>query len=111
LYLIINLGQSPGFTPTISTDIVYPVTMFVDYIRVYQPKGQQNVGCDPKDFPTAKYINQYGFFYRFLSDANSAFRYIEAYTNPNLTQWGMSSNRDMYGYNQTMPRNSFLGQC
>jgi hypothetical protein len=33
--------------------------MYVDHIRVYQPKGQTNVGCDPKDFPTAKYIAQY----------------------------------------------------
>jgi hypothetical protein len=59
LYLILNLGQSPSFTPNISPDITYPVTMYVDYIRVYQPKGQTNVGCDPKDFPTAKYIAQY----------------------------------------------------
>jgi beta-glucanase (GH16 family) len=58
LYLLVNLGQSTGFTPDISPLLKYPVTMYVDYIRVYQPKGQTNVGCDPKDFPTAKYINE-----------------------------------------------------
>jgi beta-glucan synthesis-associated protein KRE6 len=58
MYLIVNLGQSTGFTPNISPKLQYPVTMYVDYIRVYQPKGQHNVGCDPPDFPTAKYINE-----------------------------------------------------
>jgi beta-glucanase (GH16 family) len=58
LYLIVNLGQSTGFTPNISPKLKYPVTMYVDYVRVYQPKGQRNVGCDPKAFPTAKYIEQ-----------------------------------------------------
>ena len=43
--------------------------MHVDYIRVYQPKGSVNIGCDPEGYPTSNYINQY----------------IEAYTNPNLT--------------------------
>ena len=31
-------------------------------------------------------------------------RYIEAYTNPNLTTWRND-------YNQPFPKNSFLGQC
>jgi hypothetical protein len=37
-------------------------------------------------------------------------RNIEAYTNPNLTQYGVSSTGG-YGFNKTFPRNSFLGQC
>lgn len=37
-------------------------------------------------------------------DADVFNRYIEAYTNPNLTTW-----RDDYG--QPFPKNSFLGQC
>ena len=36
--------------------IIFPATMSVDYIRVYQPKDSINIGCDPKDFPTARYI-------------------------------------------------------
>jgi hypothetical protein len=31
--------------------------MSVDYIRVYQSSDAINIGCDPKDFPTAAYIN------------------------------------------------------
>jgi beta-glucan synthesis-associated protein KRE6 len=38
--------------------LVFPTTMKVDYIRVYQPQGNTNIGCDPSDFPTAAYINQ-----------------------------------------------------
>ena len=34
----------------------FPAEMLIDYVRVYQRKGQTNTGCDPKDFPTANYI-------------------------------------------------------
>lgn len=33
--------------------------MYVDYVRVYQRKGHENIGCDPPDYPTADYINRY----------------------------------------------------
>jgi beta-glucan synthesis-associated protein KRE6 len=36
----------------------FPTTMYVDWIRVYQPSDAINVGCDPKDFPTKAYIDQ-----------------------------------------------------
>jgi hypothetical protein len=44
---------------TIDADIdsVFPATMEVDWIRVYQQKDKVNVGCDPKDFPTSAYIS------------------------------------------------------
>lgn len=58
-----------------------PVHMRVDYIRVYQPKREENVGCDPPDFPTQAYINQY----------------IDAYTDPGLTTW-------VDDYHQAVPR-------
>jgi beta-glucan synthesis-associated protein KRE6 len=38
--------------------LAFPATMRVDYVRVYQPKDKVNVGCDPKDFPTAAYIEK-----------------------------------------------------
>ena len=37
----------------------FPVEMHIDWIRVYQPKGQKNIGCDPPAFPTQDYINTY----------------------------------------------------
>lgn len=88
LYLIANLGMSTNFGTVDLAHLVFPTTMYIDYVRVYQRKDARNIGCDPADFPTQSYINQY----------------IEAYTNPNLTTW-----RDDYG--QPFPKNSFLGQC
>ncbi|KZT28041.1 glycoside hydrolase family 16 protein [Neolentinus lepideus HHB14362 ss-1] len=89
MYLIINLGMSTDFTPVVDVaNIPFPVHMYVDWVRVYQPKDAINVGCDPKDFPTQAYINQY----------------MEAYTNPNLTTW-------VNDFGQTIPKNSLLGQC
>jgi hypothetical protein len=51
--------MSTNFGPVDLTHLPFPVHMYIDYIRVYQPKGQRNIGCDPPDFPTATYINTY----------------------------------------------------
>jgi beta-glucanase (GH16 family) len=61
MYIIVNLGMSKSFVPNPDPAIfsTFPVTMFVDYIRVYQPKGSKNIGCDPPGFPTTDYINKY----------------------------------------------------
>ncbi|THH34124.1 hypothetical protein EUX98_g167 [Antrodiella citrinella] len=88
MYILMNLGMSTNFGPVDLEHLPFPVTMKVDYVRVYQDPDQINYGCDPKDFPTEAYINQY----------------IEAYTNPNLTTW-------VDDFKQTVPKNSFLGQC
>ena len=85
--------------------------MRVDYVRVYQKPGEKNIGCDPPDFPTAAYINEcvsiyYKIFnkYGLVLIHEISYRYIEAYTNPNLTTW-------VDDYGQTNPKNSFLGEC
>ncbi|GJE84331.1 glycoside hydrolase family 16 protein [Phanerochaete sordida] len=88
MYLIANLGMSYNFGPIDLAHIPFPVHLRIDYIRVYQPANARNTGCDPKDFPTAQYINDH----------------IDAYTNPNYTVW----NGD---FGQPWPKNSFLGQC
>lgn len=54
-----NLGMSENFGGNVDLEhLKFPTTMRVDYVRVYQPSNAINVGCDPKDFPTASYINQ-----------------------------------------------------
>jgi hypothetical protein len=88
MYIIANLGMSANFGKVDLPDLTFPSSMRIDWIRVYQPANAINIGCDPPDFPTAAYINQY----------------IEAYTNPNLTTW-----KDQF--QQPVPKNSFLGQC
>ena len=41
-------------------DLTFPATMSIDYVRVYQRSDQKsNVGCDPADYPTVKYINDH----------------------------------------------------
>lgn len=57
MYIIANLGFSTNFVADIDfTALQFPATMSIDYVRVYQPKNAINIGCDPEDFPTAKYI-------------------------------------------------------
>lgn len=55
-YIIANLGFSLNFGGIDLQRITFPATMSIDYIRVYQPQNAINIGCDPKDFPTAAYI-------------------------------------------------------
>ena len=57
-YIIANLGLSTNFGP-ISDNLVFPTWMLVDYIRVYQPPNEINIGCDPEGYPTQDYINSY----------------------------------------------------
>lgn len=88
MYIIANLGMSTNFGDVDLEHLTFPAIMRVDYIRVYQPKNAINIGCDPDDFPTAAYINQY----------------IEAYTNPNLTTW-------VDDFKQPFPKNKLLQKC
>lgn len=107
-YLIANLGMSTNFGHVDLEHLTFPTSMKVDWIRVYQDPNNINYGCDTADFPTQDYINQYVilelFFRVWLSHQCCSLRYIEAYTNPNLTTW-------QNDYNQPFPKNSFLGQC
>ena len=74
-YIIFNLGMSPNFGKIDFEHLTFPTTMRVDYIRVYQPSNQVNIGCDPSGFPTAAYINQsvtlFIFQYVFVTDLSS----------------------------------------
>ncbi|KAI3610563.1 glycoside hydrolase family 16 protein [Moniliophthora roreri] len=88
LYLIVNLGLSHGFGTVDLDNLVFPTSMYIDYIRVYQHPDEINIGCDPKDFPTTAYIEQY----------------IEAYQNYNLTTWEDD-------YKQPKVKNRLVDQC
>ncbi|KAJ2919796.1 hypothetical protein MD484_g531, partial [Candolleomyces efflorescens] len=72
MYIIANLGFSTNFVANIEFELLtFPAHFSIDWIRVYQPKGSVNIGCDPVDHPTAAYIETYK----------------EAYSNPNITTW------------------------
>lgn len=36
--------------------MIFPAVMLVDYVRVYQCKGQTSIGCEPPAYPVADYI-------------------------------------------------------
>ncbi|CAO1624950.1 unnamed protein product [Sympodiomycopsis kandeliae] len=92
MYIILNLAISSGFGDIDWDNIRFPGKYLIDHVRVYQTKGQENVGCDPPDFPTKKYIE----------------KHAEAYNNPNLTVWGDLKG----GYGQPWPRNRmYQGAC
>ncbi|KAF5367017.1 hypothetical protein D9758_003867 [Tetrapyrgos nigripes] len=74
-------------------DLTFPVKMSVDWIRVYQDPNHINVGCDPADFPTKAYIEEY----------------LEAYTNPNLTTW--ADPIESGGFGQVVPKNNLIDNC
>jgi hypothetical protein len=57
-YILMNLGMSRNFGPVDLEHLIFPVSMLVDYVRVYQPPDALNIGCDPAGFPTGAYINQ-----------------------------------------------------
>ncbi|KAG6898818.1 hypothetical protein C0993_003928, partial [Termitomyces sp. T159_Od127] len=54
--IVLNLGISPNWQTIDPSTLLFPAEMLIDYVRVYQRKGATNVGCNPKDFPTADYI-------------------------------------------------------
>ncbi|KIY71399.1 glycoside hydrolase family 16 protein [Cylindrobasidium torrendii FP15055 ss-10] len=89
MYILLNLGISFNFVTDIDFEhLKFPTSMLVDYVRVYQDPNAINIGCDPENFPTKAYIDEY----------------IEAYTNYNLTTW-----RDDFG--QPFPKSSFVDGC
>lgn len=83
--IIMNLGLSNNWAYIDWPSIQFPVTMRIDYVRVYQPENSVNVGCDPDDFPTFNYIQQH----------------LNIYSNVNLTSF-----KDA-GY--TFPKNKLVG--
>ncbi|GAA5969420.1 hypothetical protein JCM11641_008110 [Rhodosporidiobolus odoratus] len=85
MYIILNLGISDSFQTIDYHDLVFPAKMKIDYVRIYQQEGKQNMGCDPKDMPTSKYIKDH----------------LNAYSDANLTLWSHAG----YDY----PKNSLQG--
>ncbi|AAS53916.1 AFR545Wp [Eremothecium gossypii ATCC 10895] len=85
--IILNLGISNNWAYIDWANLYFPVTMSIDYVRLYQPSNAINVNCDPPDYPTYDYIQ----------------KHLNAYMNPNLTSW------EAAGY--TFPKNILTGNC
>lgn len=91
MYILLNLGLSENFGAIDYEGLapLWPVTMLVDYVRVYQDPSNKMLGCDPTDMPTAAYIASMG----------------EAYTNPNVTTF------DQIPSKPTRPKNRLIDTC
>ena len=80
----------------------FPAEMLVEYVRVYQRKGQTNIGCDPPNFPTANYIQNHLDTYSsayplFLSVPRAYWLTPCRATDPNLT-----------AFNHPVPKNGLV---
>lgn len=54
-YLLFNLALSDSWS-TPPSDLQFPATMKIDYVRVYQRPGMEQISCNPILFPTEDYI-------------------------------------------------------
>lgn len=93
--------MSAGFQTLDFASLDFPAELLIDYIRVYQRKGAKNVGCDPPDYPTMKYIQNHINAYTsacfifprsFFGDSESSV------LDPNLTTWAQAG----YSYPKNM---------
>ncbi|KZV69173.1 glycoside hydrolase family 16 protein [Peniophora sp. CONT] len=95
--IILNMGLATNWQKIELETMIFPATMLVDYVRVYQRKGASsdnvNIGCDPPNFPTMKYIEDH----------------MTAYTNANLSLWAGDASVGGAGY--TKPKNSMYDGC
>ncbi|CAR24695.1 beta-glucan synthesis-associated protein KRE6 [Lachancea thermotolerans CBS 6340] len=85
--IILNLGISNNWAYIDWNSIFFPVTMSIDYVRIYQPENATSITCDPSGFPTYQYIQDH----------------LNVYSNVNLTSW------EDAGY--TFPKNTLTGNC
>lgn len=85
--MIFNLGISQSWSYISWDALVFPMVFEIDYVRIYQPKNNISVTCDPEDYPTYDYIKEHPV----------------AYENINSTSWAAA------GYE--WPRNPLAWDC
>ena len=54
-----NWCNTGNWQPIDLSTMIFPAEYKIDYIRVYQRTDKKNTGCNPKDYPTADYINNH----------------------------------------------------
>ena len=85
--IVMNLGISNNWAYIDWRMIFFPVTMSIDYVRLYQPPSAESITCDPEGYPTYDYIQNH----------------LNVYSNANLTSWEAAG----YSY----PKNILTGNC
>ena len=88
--------------------MTFPAEMLIDYVRVYQRKGYENIGCDPQDYPTMDYINRHPVAYNslscFLPGIILSLLIASLHADPQLQYWTPGT----AGANYTLPKNSMV---
>lgn len=93
MYIIINLAFASSFSKPDWENIKFPAQFKVDWIRLYQYPGEEDVGCDPPDMPTKAYIERH---WEAVSESEviikgrgraDCFCFPCQYHNANLTTW------------------------
>ena len=54
-----NVGMSDGFSKVDHEHLPFPSIFYIDYVRLYQPPHEHQVGCSPQNMPTQDYIERY----------------------------------------------------
>ncbi|CAR27274.1 hypothetical protein ZYGR_0I05480 [Zygosaccharomyces rouxii] len=85
--IVLNLGISNNWAYIDWQMLFFPVTMSIDFVRIYQPNSSISITCDPPDHPTYDYIEQHK----------------KAYYDNNATSW------EDAGY--STPKNILTGNC
>ncbi|PMD50558.1 glycoside hydrolase family 16 protein [Hyaloscypha bicolor E] len=67
--MVFNLSISGAWGEILMADLVLPTVMHIEYVRLYQKPGHENIACDLPGYPTTDYIKNHPV----------------AYNNPNLT--------------------------
>jgi hypothetical protein len=97
-----------NWQPIDLTTMVFPTEMLVDYVRVYQQENLVNIGCSPKDYPTADYIANHAEAYHSLSflyrGTSSMLADSFLHVDAQLQYWTTGA----AGANHTFPRNKLV---
>jgi beta-glucanase (GH16 family) len=62
--MVLNLGISGAWSQILIGDLKFPTIMHIDYVRIYQKKGEEMITCDPPGYPTTEYIKNHPVAYR-----------------------------------------------
>lgn len=87
--------------------MTFPTEMLIDYVRVYQRTDSQNIGCNPKDYPTTDYISRHPEAYSssFVGDEAQFYMLLTVFfTDAQLQSWTSGP----AGANNTFPKNSLV---
>lgn len=57
--IVMNLGISENWVDINWAALKFPTIMRIDYVRIYQPEGEEMITCDPPGYETTEYIKNH----------------------------------------------------